>query len=204
MTAWHRELEDRGRDSEGFPNALATMWTWVAKDRAEGERVLSDVLAPRLNRDPDELRNQLCIGPAQHCAALLSDYAAAGCHRVYLWPLGDERRQIELVASEVAPRIERLCHRLRSSRQRGQRRVRARTSGWVLLHAKAEAPLSRWTAGDQWTPVQSAASSGMTCSPTIRTCSPRSGKPSTSIPAQAFKVNGSVNDTRAWLRPGGA
>ena len=102
-----RELEDRGRDAEGFPNALATMWTWVAEDRAEGDRVLSDVLAPLLNRDPDELRGQLCIGPAEHCAALLSEYAAAGCQRVYLWPLGDERRQIELVASEVAPRIER-------------------------------------------------------------------------------------------------
>ena len=72
-----RELEDRGRDAEGFPNALATMWTWVAKDRAEGDRILDDVLAPRLNRDPDELRGQLCIGPAEHCAALLSDYAAA-------------------------------------------------------------------------------------------------------------------------------
>ncbi len=101
------ELEDRGRDAQGFPNALATMWTWVAQDRAEGDLVLSDVLAPLLNRDPDELRGQLCIGPAEHCAALLSDYAAAGCQRVYLWPLGDERRQIELVASEVAPRIER-------------------------------------------------------------------------------------------------
>ena len=103
-----RELEDRGRDAEGFPNALATMWTWVAKDRAEGERVLNDVLAPLLNRDPDELRGRLCIGPAEDCAALLSAYAAAGCQRVYLWPLGEERRQIELVASEVAPRIEHL------------------------------------------------------------------------------------------------
>ena len=102
-----RELAASGRDTEGFPNALATMWTWVAKDRAEGDRVLRDVLAPLLNRDPDELRGQLCIGPAEHCAALLSDYAAAGCQRVYLWPLGDERRQIELVASEVAPRIQR-------------------------------------------------------------------------------------------------
>ena len=100
------ELEDHGRDAEGFPNALATMWTWVAKDRAEGDRVLSDILAPLLMRDPGELRGQLCIGPTDHCAALLSEYAAAGCQRVYLWPLGDERRQIELVASEVAPRIE--------------------------------------------------------------------------------------------------
>jgi alkanesulfonate monooxygenase SsuD/methylene tetrahydromethanopterin reductase-like flavin-dependent oxidoreductase (luciferase family) len=101
------ELENHGRDADVFPNALATMWTWVAKDRAEGDRILSDVLAPLLNRDPDALRGQLCIGPAEHCAAVLSDYAAAGCERVYLWPLGEERQQIELVASEVAPRIER-------------------------------------------------------------------------------------------------
>jgi hypothetical protein len=59
--------------------------------------------APVLNRDPDELRDHLCIGPAEHCAAVLSRYAEAGCQRVYLWPLGDERRQIELVASEVVP-----------------------------------------------------------------------------------------------------
>jgi hypothetical protein len=30
---------------------------------------------------------------------VLSRYAQAGCERVYLWPLGDERRQLELVAS---------------------------------------------------------------------------------------------------------
>jgi alkanesulfonate monooxygenase SsuD/methylene tetrahydromethanopterin reductase-like flavin-dependent oxidoreductase (luciferase family) len=101
-----RELVDRGRNAEDFPNALATMWTWVSGDRAEADRVLGEVLAPLLNRDRDELRGQLCVGSAEHCAALLSRYAEAGCQRVYLWPLGDERRQIELVASEVAPRIE--------------------------------------------------------------------------------------------------
>src|SRR5262249_24966948 len=31
-----RRLEERGREAEGFPNALATMWTWVSADRAEG------------------------------------------------------------------------------------------------------------------------------------------------------------------------
>jgi alkanesulfonate monooxygenase SsuD/methylene tetrahydromethanopterin reductase-like flavin-dependent oxidoreductase (luciferase family) len=100
-----RELEDRGRNAAGFPNALATMWTWVTEDRVDGDRVLSDVLAPVLNRHPDELRDRLCIGPAADCAALLSEYAAAGCQRVYLWPLGDERRQIESIASDVSPRI---------------------------------------------------------------------------------------------------
>ena len=100
-------LEDRGRDATGFPNALATMWTWVSKDRAEGDRVLADVLAPVLGRDPDELRGQVCVGPAEHCAELLSRYAEAGCERVYLWPLGDEPRQLERVAGAVAPQLER-------------------------------------------------------------------------------------------------
>src|SRR4051794_24491384 len=40
---------------DGFPNALATMWTWVTEDRAEADRVLAEVLGPLLKRDPDEL-----------------------------------------------------------------------------------------------------------------------------------------------------
>jgi alkanesulfonate monooxygenase SsuD/methylene tetrahydromethanopterin reductase-like flavin-dependent oxidoreductase (luciferase family) len=102
-----RALEENGRESDGFPNALATMWTWVSKDQAEADRVLADVLAPVLKRDPDELRQQVCVGPAEHCAELLSRYAEAGCERVYLWPLGDEARQLELVAEAVAPQLRR-------------------------------------------------------------------------------------------------
>lgn len=100
-------LDERGRDPDGFPSALATMWTWVSQDRAESDRMLMEVLAPVLKRAPDELRAQVCIGSAEHCAQLLSRYADAGCQRVYLWPLGDERRQIELVATEVAPQVLR-------------------------------------------------------------------------------------------------
>jgi alkanesulfonate monooxygenase SsuD/methylene tetrahydromethanopterin reductase-like flavin-dependent oxidoreductase (luciferase family) len=92
-------LAERGREADGFPNALATMWTWVAEDRAEADRVLRDVLAPLLRRDPDELRSQICVGPAGHCADLLARYAEAGCGRVYVWPLGDEPRQLKLIAT---------------------------------------------------------------------------------------------------------
>jgi alkanesulfonate monooxygenase SsuD/methylene tetrahydromethanopterin reductase-like flavin-dependent oxidoreductase (luciferase family) len=99
------ELEERGKDADAFPNALATMWTWVSNDQAESDRVLTEVLAPLLNRDPEELGEQVCVGSVEHCAELLSRYAEAGCQRVYLWPLGDERRQLELVATEVAPKI---------------------------------------------------------------------------------------------------
>ena len=95
-------FEERGRDATGFPNALSTMWTWVSEDRAEGDRVLTEILAPILKRDPDELRSQVCVGPPEHCTELLSRYAEAGCERVYLWPLGDEARQLELIAESLS------------------------------------------------------------------------------------------------------
>ena len=76
------------------------MWTWVARDPAERDHVLHDVLAPLLGRDPAGL--ELCVGSAEDCAALLGRYAAAGCDRVYLWPLGDEPRQLELIAGAAA------------------------------------------------------------------------------------------------------
>jgi alkanesulfonate monooxygenase SsuD/methylene tetrahydromethanopterin reductase-like flavin-dependent oxidoreductase (luciferase family) len=99
------QLRAHGRDPDGFPNALATMWTWITEDAREAERVLREGLAPMLKRDPENLRDQLCIGSAEHCAELLSRYAQAGCERVYLWPLGDEPKQIELAATAVLPAI---------------------------------------------------------------------------------------------------
>jgi alkanesulfonate monooxygenase SsuD/methylene tetrahydromethanopterin reductase-like flavin-dependent oxidoreductase (luciferase family) len=99
------KLRERNRDPDGFPNALVTMWAWVSGDAAETDRMLDDVLAPLLRREPDELRDRLCIGSAEHCAQVLSDYARAGCEWVQLWPLGDERRQIELFAERVIPQI---------------------------------------------------------------------------------------------------
>ena len=100
------ELRARGKDPDRFPNALVTMWTWITADARDAERVLREVLAPLLKRDPDVLRDQLCIGPAEKCAELLSRYARAGCERVHLWPLGDEPQQIELAATAVLPAIE--------------------------------------------------------------------------------------------------
>jgi alkanesulfonate monooxygenase SsuD/methylene tetrahydromethanopterin reductase-like flavin-dependent oxidoreductase (luciferase family) len=100
-----RELRSRDRDPGSFPNALATMWTWITPDDSEADRVVREVLGPLLKRDPDMLRERLCIGSPQRCAELLSRYAEAGCERVYLWPVGDEARQIELAASAVMPHV---------------------------------------------------------------------------------------------------
>ena len=100
------ELRARGRDPDRFPSALVTMWTWITADAHDADRVLREILAPLLKRDPDALRDRLCIGPAEKCAELLSRYARAGCERVHLWPLGDEPRQIELAATAVLPAVE--------------------------------------------------------------------------------------------------
>jgi len=95
---------------DGFPSALATMWTWITESRAEADRVL-DGLASRLRREPEELRDQVCVGSADHCTELLTRFRDAGCGRVYFWPLGDEPRQIELIAEAArrlsAPRRDR-------------------------------------------------------------------------------------------------
>lgn len=99
------ELEANGREPAGFPNALASMWTWVSEDATDAERMLSEVLAPLLRRNPEDLRGRVCVGPAELCAEIARAYADAGCERIYFWPMGEEPRQVELLATEVIPRL---------------------------------------------------------------------------------------------------
>jgi alkanesulfonate monooxygenase SsuD/methylene tetrahydromethanopterin reductase-like flavin-dependent oxidoreductase (luciferase family) len=99
------ELAAAGRPADGFPHALVTMWAWITEDRAEADRVLTDRLAPLLKRDPAALRGRVCVGPAGMCAELLSGFAQAGCGQVHFWPLGEERRQVDLIASKVLPAV---------------------------------------------------------------------------------------------------
>ena len=81
------------------------MWLWITEDRAEAERILADVLGPAVKREPDYLRPRVCVGSAEHCLDLLARYAEAGLERVFLWPLGDEPRQLELVAERLMPAL---------------------------------------------------------------------------------------------------
>jgi alkanesulfonate monooxygenase SsuD/methylene tetrahydromethanopterin reductase-like flavin-dependent oxidoreductase (luciferase family) len=99
------ELRRQHRSSGDFPHALVTMWTWVTDKRSDAERVLTEIVGPLVRRDPAELRGRICVGPADECAELLSRYARAGCERIHFWPVGDERRQVELIAGEVMPRV---------------------------------------------------------------------------------------------------
>jgi alkanesulfonate monooxygenase SsuD/methylene tetrahydromethanopterin reductase-like flavin-dependent oxidoreductase (luciferase family) len=99
------ELQKQGRASDDFPHALVTMWAFVTDKRAEGERVLSEILGPLVNRDPAELRSRVCVGSPEHCAELLSRYVRGGCQQIFFWTVGDERLQVERIAHDVMPRI---------------------------------------------------------------------------------------------------
>ena len=68
--------------------------------------MLTDTLAPMLKRPVDSLRH-LPIGPAEVCAERLAAFAAAGVERLFLWPLADEVRQLELVRERVVPLVSR-------------------------------------------------------------------------------------------------
>jgi hypothetical protein len=49
------------------------------------------------------LRERLPIGSAEDFVDKLSRYAAAGVQRVFVWPVTDERRQLELFMEKVRP-----------------------------------------------------------------------------------------------------
>ena len=100
------ELARAGKEPDGFPNGLATMWLHVTEKQRDAERFLANVLAPMLNRPLDALREQfLPIGSAEVCAERLTAFAEAGVQRVFVWPLGDERRQLELFRERVVPLV---------------------------------------------------------------------------------------------------
>lgn len=107
--SWARvreHLAARGADPARFATGVATCWCHVTEDRAAAERVLADVLSPLLGRPVEALRElALPIGPAEVCARRMRAFADAGAQRVFIWPLGDDLRQLELFAEEVLPRI---------------------------------------------------------------------------------------------------
>jgi hypothetical protein len=64
--------------------------------------VLTEVLAPMLNRPAEVLRSlPLLIGPAEVCAERLTALVRAGASRIFVWPLGDEVAQLELFRERV-------------------------------------------------------------------------------------------------------
>ena len=96
-------LAAAGRDPDAFPNALATMWCYLTESRSEADTILRERVAPVIHRPEEVPRQRLPIGPAAEFAEKLAAFRDAGVQRVFIWPVGDERRQLELFAENVAP-----------------------------------------------------------------------------------------------------
>ncbi|MDQ4001299.1 MAG: LLM class flavin-dependent oxidoreductase [Actinomycetota bacterium] len=99
------DLHASGKDPNRFPNAIATMFFYVSEERATSKRIVREVLSPTLNRPEEELRQRLLVGPAEECAEKLAAYRAAGAHRIFLWPVEDELRQLATFQERVAPLV---------------------------------------------------------------------------------------------------
>jgi alkanesulfonate monooxygenase SsuD/methylene tetrahydromethanopterin reductase-like flavin-dependent oxidoreductase (luciferase family) len=98
-------LAGNGKDTETFPNALATMWCYITDDRAEAERVLRERVRPIVHASQETLRERLPIGPAELFAENLTAFATAGVNEVFIWPVADEVNQLHRFADEVRPVI---------------------------------------------------------------------------------------------------
>ncbi|HSK96044.1 MAG TPA: LLM class flavin-dependent oxidoreductase [Euzebyales bacterium] len=94
-----------GRTPQACPDIIATMWLYVAGSQREADRMLTEVLAPVLGRDADELAARLPIGTPDHCIALLRGYAAAGAQQVLLWPIHDPIDQLRTFDELVRPGV---------------------------------------------------------------------------------------------------
>ena len=106
LAALAERLRAAGKSPEAFPNGIATMWLYVTEKRRDADRMLTDVLAPVLNRPAAALRElALPIGSAEQCAERISAFSDAGAERVFLWPLADELRQLELFRESVVPLV---------------------------------------------------------------------------------------------------
>jgi alkanesulfonate monooxygenase SsuD/methylene tetrahydromethanopterin reductase-like flavin-dependent oxidoreductase (luciferase family) len=107
--AWRllqEKLAAEGKDPEPFPNALSTMWCYITDDRREAEQILQERVIPTVHRPEAMLRERLPIGPPEVFAEKLTAFARAGVQRVFIWPVADERRQLERFWDEVRPLVE--------------------------------------------------------------------------------------------------
>ena len=105
-TAWKHLgscFPSHGKDPAAFPNALATMWFYITDGPAEAERVMRERIVPTIHRPEETLRERLPIGPAEPFAEKLTAFARAGVQRVFIWPVADETRQLELFWETVRP-----------------------------------------------------------------------------------------------------
>jgi len=90
------------RPPADFSNGLATMWFHIG-DRAD--EVLTDRLAPAIQRPVEQLRGRLAFGSADSVLDRLMAFRDAGVQRLFVWPVDDEIDQLQRFATHVMPAL---------------------------------------------------------------------------------------------------
>jgi len=101
----NHSLHQVGREPEGFPHALGSMFYYVTEDRRLAEELLVEVVSPTLGRPVELLRERLPIGTPAECADKLLKLQAAGVRKVFLWPVADEASQLARFHEQVLPQL---------------------------------------------------------------------------------------------------
>jgi alkanesulfonate monooxygenase SsuD/methylene tetrahydromethanopterin reductase-like flavin-dependent oxidoreductase (luciferase family) len=96
-------LADEGRDPDGFPNIVATLFCYVDDDRRSAERVVAERLAPLLGRTAEDMIPRCALGTAEQVHERIHEYAVAGAQQIHLWPAADPLTQIEALAQVAIP-----------------------------------------------------------------------------------------------------
>ena len=100
------QLEQFGKTPGAFPNAIATMYLHLTDDPAEANSVLGMLVSP--HQAPSDLRDRSLVGTTSDCVHKLWRLDAAGAQEVFVWPIGDEVKQLRRFADDVFPQfIER-------------------------------------------------------------------------------------------------
>jgi len=98
-------LKEAGKDASAFPNALSTSYFYITEDPSVRVEMVRSIFAKMLPRPEEDLLRRLLIGGAEQVAERLSAYKAAGLQQVFLWPVRDEVKQLEMFMKRVAPRV---------------------------------------------------------------------------------------------------
>jgi alkanesulfonate monooxygenase SsuD/methylene tetrahydromethanopterin reductase-like flavin-dependent oxidoreductase (luciferase family) len=94
-------LDRRGRAPESFPNAVDTMFMYIAED-GKGAR---DVAAPIIERATgtafDGDSGHYLVGSYQECKALVQRWVEAGANQICVWPVMDAVDQIKRFGEHI-------------------------------------------------------------------------------------------------------
>ena len=82
------------------------MYLHLTDDPAEAQSVLERLVSPY--QAPSDLRDRSLVGTTVDCIDKLRRLETAGAKEVFVWPIGDEVKQLQQFAEEVIPSFQPL------------------------------------------------------------------------------------------------